>query len=160
MCHILAFINFRTSSHVTFFSILIINMSFINRLANNNLLENVKINETLVVGNEINTKNIIISERITILPDAEIEGSFLETFTEPLDENTNEEIDLYEKNSRIDNKISTNTIQHANNASAISTRYTKGQTDSMFAKNTDPYITGNISIRDDMWSSFETLDSI
>ena len=72
-------------------------MSFINRSANNNLLENVKINEILIVGNQINTKNIIISERITILPDAEIEGSFLETFTEPLDENTNEEIDLYEK---------------------------------------------------------------
>jgi len=99
-------------------------MSFINRLANNNLLENVKINENLIVGNQINTKNIIISEKITILPDAEIEGSFLETFTEPLDEDTNEEIDLYEKNSRIDNKISTNTLQHANNASAISTRYT------------------------------------
>ena len=72
-------------------------MSFINRLANNNLLENVKINENLIVGNQINTKNIIISDRITILPDAEIEGSFLETFTEPLDENTNEEISLYEK---------------------------------------------------------------
>jgi len=134
-------------------------MSFINRLANNNLLENVKIDETLIVGNEINTKNIIISERITILPDAEIEGSFLETFTEALDENTNEEISLYEKIARIDAKISTNTLQHANNASAIATRYTKGQTDSMFAKSTDPYITGNISIRDDISSSFETLDS-
>jgi len=135
-------------------------MSFINRLANNNLLENVKINETLIVGNEINTKNIIISDRLTILPDAEIEGSFLETFTEPLDENTNEEIDLYEKIARIDTKISTNTLQHANNASAIATRYTKGQTDTLFAKSTDPYITGDINIRYDGSSSFETFDSI
>ena len=30
----------------------------------------------------------------------------------------------------------------------------------MFAKNTDPYITGDINIRDDISSSFETLDSI
>ena len=135
-------------------------MSFINRIANNNLLENVKINESLIVGNEINTKNIVTSEKITLLKDVELDGTFLKTFTEPLDEATNEEIDLYEKISRIDTKISTNTLQHANNAAAISTRYTKGQTDSMFAKNTDPYITGNINIRDDMWSSFETLDSI
>ena len=129
-------------------------------MANNNLLENVKINESRIVGNEIITKNIVISEKITILKDAELDGTFLKTFTEPLDEDTNEEIDLYEKIARIDTKISTHTLQHANNASAIATRYTKGQTDSMFAKNTDPYITGNIFIRDDMWSSFKTLDSI
>jgi hypothetical protein len=30
----------------------------------------------------------------------------------------------------------------------------------MFAKNTDPYITGDMNIRDDMSSSFETLESI
>ena len=135
-------------------------MSFINKLANNSLLDNVKINNQLNVGNKINTKNIVISEKITLLPDAELDGYFLKTFTEPLDENTNEEIDLYEKISRIDNKISTNTLQHANNASAISTRYTKGQSDTLFATSTDPYITGSINIRYDGSSSFETLDSM
>ena len=135
-------------------------MSFINKLANNSLLDNVKINDSLLVGNEINTQNIVISKKITLLPDTELEGTFLKTFTEPLDEDTNEEIDLHEKIARIDTKIATNTLQHANNASAISTRYTKGQTDSMFARSTDPYITENINIRDDISSSFETLDSI
>jgi len=70
-------------------------MSFINKLANNSLLDNVTINNQLNVGNEINTKNIVISEKITLLPDAEIEGYFLKTFTEALDKNTNEEIDLH-----------------------------------------------------------------
>ena len=134
-------------------------MSFINKLANGNLLDNLTINNRLNVGDVVNTKNIVISDKITLHQDAEIEGYFLKTFSEPLDEDTNEVIDLYEKIARIDTKISTNTLQHANNASAIATRYTKGQTDSMFAKSTDPYITGNISIRDDISSSFETLDS-
>ena len=38
-------------------------MSFINKLANNSLLDNVKINDSLLVGNEINTKNIVISKK-------------------------------------------------------------------------------------------------
>ena len=105
-------------------------------------------------------ENIVISEKITLHQDAEIEGYFLKTFSEPLDEDTNEEIDLFEKIARIDTKISTNTLQNGNNAAAISTRYTKGQADTLFAKSTDPYITGSINIRDDMSTPFETLDSI
>jgi len=135
-------------------------MSFINRLANNSLLDNVKINDSLLVGNEINTQNIVISKKITLLPDAELDGTFLKTFTEPLDEDTNEYRDLYEKIARIDTKIDANNLQTGNNAAAISTRYTKGQTDSMFARSTDPYITGDINIRNDMSTPFETLDSI
>ena len=111
-------------------------MSFINRLANGNLLDNLTINNRLYVGEVVNTKNIVILEKITLLPDAEIEGYFLKTFSEPLDEDTNEDIDLYEKIARIGTKISTNTLQNGNNAAAISTRYTKGQTDALFAKNT------------------------
>ena len=107
----------------------------------------------------VNTKNIVISQKITLLPDAEFEGSFLKTFTEPLDEDTNEDIDLYKKIARIDTKIAANNLQHANNAAAISTRYTKGQTDSMFARNTNPYITGDINIRDDLSTPFESLFS-
>jgi hypothetical protein len=55
-------------------------------------------------------------------------------------------------------KEDANTVQHANNASAIATRYTKTQTDSLFARNTDPWITGENNIRDDMWSPFETIE--
>ena len=72
-------------------------MSFINKLANGNLLDNLTINHRVNVGDVVNTKNIVISEKITLLPDAEIEGYFLKTFSEPLDEDTNEVIDLYEK---------------------------------------------------------------
>ena len=132
-------------------------MSFINRLANYSLLDNVKIYDSLLVGNEINTKNVVISQKITLHPDAEIEGYFLKTFTEPVDEDTNEDIDLYEKIARIDTKIDANNLQNGNNAAAISTRYTKGQTDSMFARNTNPYITGDINIRDDMSTPFESF---
>ena len=35
-------------------------MSFINKLANNSLLDNVKINDSLLVGNEIKKQNIVI----------------------------------------------------------------------------------------------------
>ena len=107
----------------------------------------------------VNTKNIVISQKITLLPDAEFEGSFLKTFSEPSDEDTNEDIDLCEKTARIDTKIAANNLQNGNNAAAISTRHTKGQTDSMFARNTNPYITGDINIRDDMSTPFESLFS-
>ena len=70
----------------------------------------------------VNTKNIEISQKITLLPDAEFEGSFLKTVTEPLDEDTNEDIDLCEKIARIDTKIAANNLQNGNNAAAISTR--------------------------------------
>jgi len=100
-------------------------MSFINKLANNSLLDNVTINNQLNVGDEINTQDLVISRKITLLPEAELDGNFLKTFTD-----NDEEIDLYEKISRIDAKNDANTVLHANNASAIATRYTKGETDS------------------------------
>ena len=127
-------------------------MSFINKLANNSLLDDVTINNQLNVGNEINTQDLVISRKITLLPDAELEGSFLKPFLD-----NEEELDLYEKMSRIDAKNDANTLLNANNASAIATRYTKGQTDSMFARDTDPYITGDINIREDWFSPYESL---
>jgi hypothetical protein len=72
-------------------------MSFINVLANKELLEGLTVNDHLTVGNEVTTKDLIISRKITLLPDAAFEGSFLQTFTEPLDADNNEKIDLYEK---------------------------------------------------------------
>jgi len=130
----------------------IIKMSFINKLANNSLLDDLIINDSLLVGNKMNTNNIVISEKITLLPDAELEGSFLKPFLD-----NEEEIDLYEKIARIDTKIDANNLQHANNASAIATRYTKGQTDSMFASDTNPYITGDKYIRTAYFSPYESL---
>jgi len=144
-------------------------MSFINQLANKNLLEDLTINDQLNVGNVVNTKNLVISQKNTLLPDAELDGTFLKPFTEPLDADTDEEIDLYEKISRIDAKndantlihakYDANTLLHANNASAIATRYTKGETDSYFARNTNPYITGDIYIRRWFRGPFESLYS-
>ena len=127
-------------------------MSFINKLANNSLLDNVTINNQLNVGDQINTQDLVISRKITLLPEAELDGNFLKTFTD-----NDEEIDLYEKIERIDAKNDSNTLLNANNASAIATRYTKGQTDSMFARNTNPYITGDINIREDWFSRYESL---
>ena len=129
-------------------------MSFINQLANKKLLEDSTINDQLNVGNVVNTKNLVISQKNTLLPDAELDGTLLKTFTEPLDANNDEEIDLYEKISRIDAKNDANTLLHANNASAIATRNTKGQTDSMFARSTNPCITGDINIREDWFSPY------
>ena len=128
-------------------------MSFINKLANNSLLDNVTINNQLNVGDEINTQDLVISRKITLLPEAQLDGNFLKTFTD-----NDEEIDLYEKISRIDAKNDANTVLHANNASAIATRYTKGETDSYFARNTNPYITGDIYIRTAYRSPYESLD--
>ena len=127
-------------------------MSFINKLANNSLLDNVTINNQLNVGDRINTQDLIISRKIALLPEAELDGNFLKTFTD-----NDEEIDLYEKISRIDAKNDANTLLNANNASAIATRYTKGQTDSMFARDTNPYITGDIYIRTAYFSPYESL---
>ena len=72
-------------------------MSFINVLANKNLLEDLTVNDHLLVGNEVTAKDLVISRKITLLPDAEFEGTFLKTFTEPLDADNGEEIYLYQK---------------------------------------------------------------
>ena len=116
------------------------------------------VNDDLNVGKEISTQDQVISIKVTPSPDATFEGSFLQTFNEPLDADDDEEVDLYEQIARMDIKTVDNTIQHANNASAIATRYTKSQTDSLLAKHTDPSITGDINIREGMRSPIEPLN--
>jgi hypothetical protein len=50
-------------------------MSFINQLANQNLLEDLTVNDQLNIGNKVTTKDLV-SREITLLPDAIFEGTF------------------------------------------------------------------------------------
>ena len=56
-------------------------MSFINKLANNSQLDNLTINNQLNVGNEINTKNIVISKKNHTATRCGVRGIISETIS-------------------------------------------------------------------------------
>ena len=107
-------------------------MTFINILNKKSHVEDLKVNDNLLVGKSISTNELVVSGKLTVLESATVEG-LIATFTEDLDDETTEEVDLYEKVSRIDELIKTNTLAHYTNAAAISTRYTKTQSDALFS---------------------------
>ena len=133
-------------------------MSFINILANNQLLEDLEVKDNLSVGNQSTLKKLQITDNITLSETGSFSGKFINDFVESLDDDTTETIDLYEKIQRIDTRINNNSTAHINNAGAISSRYTKTEADNKFATKTNAQFTGDISIRENASSQYETLN--
>ena len=134
-------------------------MSFINILANNQLLEDLEVRDNCLIGNSTTTKKLVINESITLSETGSFSGKFINDFVESLDEDTTETIDLYEKILRIDNRINANSTAHINNAGAIASRYTKTEADDKFAPKLNAQFTGDISIRENADAQYETLNS-
>jgi hypothetical protein len=143
-------------------------MSFINVIANHSLKEDLEVNDTLTVDNQINSKNILITGSIKLANDATFEGRFIDNYTETtrtidsegLETELIEEINLSEKIERIESKINTNVLAHTNNAASIATRYTKTQADANFVNSSDAKVTGELNIRADLTDNYTTLTSM